>query len=73
MLRTNGIDHTAGQMVKLIDNIQQVCHHFDKIVTSLRNVPSRTLNFSNGETVRSCSLYRFEFLQLLRASLGLIK
>lgn len=59
LLRNNGIDHTAGQMVKLKENIQQVCHHFDKIVAALRIVPSKTLNFSNGETIRSSSLYRF--------------
>ena len=58
-LRNNGIDHTAGQMVKLRDSIQQVCHHFDKLVAAFRLVPSKTLNFSNGETIRSSSLYRF--------------
>lgn len=47
-LRSNGIGHLAGQMVKLKDSILQVYLSLGRILKLLRSTASRALNFSSG-------------------------
>lgn len=56
-------------MMRLRQSIMQAYISFARILKLIRKCNFRSLNFSNGENIRSIGLYRHEFLNLLRISL----
>lgn len=45
-------------MMKLKQNIMQIYLSFGRILKLIRKYNFRSLNFSNGENIRSISIYR---------------
>jgi hypothetical protein len=59
LLRKINIDYMATQMVKLRTNILQIFSALDGFMILMRNIQSKPLQFSNGENVKHCYLYRY--------------
>lgn len=66
LLIKSGIDKNANKMKELRLNLLEIQSNFDKFIVLVKKNQPSTLNFSNGEILKSTPMFKYEFFNLIK-------
>ena len=66
LLIKSGIDKNANKMKELRLNLLEIQNNFDKFIVLIKKNQPSTLNFSNGEILKSTPMFKYEFFNLIK-------